>query len=172
MTSKEAQDGIGRLVTEDKVADVGKLIALRKTGGHSGRRSEYILEIQYTGTTRLVPISAVKWAKAEKAVPPVKGGVDQMQFIKGVRSLLLSGPSCFEGSPKEMDDQEAVTAYLFEVVFGRKPTAHELEYMSGATVPSCQRCQQTYTLRFTPTGGVIRTCKCTEALDKAFAQLT
>lgn len=169
MTSKEAQAGIGRHVTEDAVCEVGELREVIYKAGGDGRGKEYLVRIQYPTGERVIPLSSAKWSrKGPEPIPHVRAGVHHQRFIDRMRSVSYSGPKQFQGTPKEYQDREDAIANVFAEVFGRKPTAAELFVMDGGAYPRCKRCGESVRSVFTPDGSVGLECKCTDALNSAF----
>ncbi len=174
MTSTDAKNGIGRAVVEDKICEVGTLMELIYVQGGDGRRSEYLVRVGYPTQERTVPLSAVKFTKTQsRAVPLVRKGTDHNKFLDSMHSVFYSGPKEQGGTPKQYDDRHDAYASVFCVVFGRKPTAAELEYMAGFTeYPTCQRCGTRQRQRFLPDGSYGLECSCTDSLNRAFSKPT
>lgn len=171
MTSSEAKGGIGRVVAEAKLCETGVLKEVVFVPGGDGRRSEYLVRVQYPHEERTVPLSVVRFAKQPS--PPVltvRKGVNHNEFLRAMQSLFYAGPKEMGGTPKEHDDRYHAFASAFRVVFGRLPTAAELEYMAGNEPKTdlCERCQKKRRVEFLPDGTPGFSCNCTNALNRVF----
>jgi len=172
MTSSEARKRVGQLVTERKVCDDGTLVSVAATAGGGGRRSEYLCRIQYEGCLRLIPLSALLATTNRPNCSRAKrlDAAKLSEFLKLMRSLFFSGPKVMEDfSPKDFDRQDSASSAVFAHVFGRNPSAAELEYMiGGMDGDRCERCGQYRKPDFHGDGKFGWECKCTDELNKSF----
>lgn len=172
MTSSEARNGVGRMVAESKLCETGILKELIYIPGGDGRRSEYLVRVEYPYQERTVPLSAVRFAKQKS--PPVRvvrKGVDHNEFLRAMNSVFYSGPKELNGTHIQYDERQHSYALAFRVVFGRLPTAAELEFMAGGepNAGECGRCRKKRRVQFLPDGTPGSACGCTDSLSRAFS---
>ena len=176
MTSNDVRRRIGARVTENAVCEIGVIKSLNEIPGgtHGGvsRRREYTVTVSYPTAERVVPISSLRFATSHP-VPtvPVAAGINHNEFLKRMRSLYYSCPTVDCGTPKEIQDEDEAYSYVFALVFGRKPTAAELHFMTGGDFGRCERCGKTRKPEFFRDGTYGTTCECTESISQSFASL-
>lgn len=175
MTSQQARAAIGSSVVErGVVADVGVIREVQQTywQDHEQQRPIWMVKVEYVGTHRWVPLTAVRPAKPSdaKTTPKVRPGVPHQDFMARVASLLMSGPPTMEDSPNRRYAVDEAAAGLFSLTFGRLPTAAELDFMTGDDPGRCDRCKTSKRRRFLPDGTFGDECGCTDALNRAFTQ--
>lgn len=169
MTRHEADANKGKEVLDTTTGETGVLREHRKVSGGFGH-NYYVGVIDFPGGVKRsvwlkkLKLSATK-APAVKSTPQTKTA-DYEEVLHGLRSCCLAtSQASHKQTATASTREESSFAGLFKKLFGRKPTAAEIEYMMGGLgLGPCDKCKSSRYPAFKPDGSYEPACICTEAV--------
>lgn len=165
-----ADENKGKEVFDTTTNETGILRERRKVSGGFGH-SYWVGVVEFPGNvTRAVWLKKlnVRVGKGSAAAStPATVCAAYSSILHGLRSCCMAtSHAANQQTATATTREEQSFASLFKRLFGRKPTAAEIEYMlGGLSAGRCDKCRASQQIVFRPDGTYGYACNCTDALN-------